>query len=213
LNGALSKRFGERWFDNRSVLADEWAQERVTSENDRLRKLGREPTPGRIVAALDFGFWTSLFGRVYEQGPKRPPTQTFWPTLIPTVFPHHHGAITSRKMIGDRLEGLRDLRNRAAHHEPIWKGRESYSGVHVSIDADHAAILETIDWISTEAGELARAHDRFPGVVAAGAKSCRAVIEAHCDAKGYAHASNSEAVLSAANHPTETPKPPTPEIR
>ena len=79
-------------------------------------------------------------------------------------------------MIGDRLEGLRDLRNRAVHHEPIWKGRESYSGVPVSIDADHAAILETIDWISVEAGELARAHDRDRRVARPG----RAVFASWC---------------------------------
>jgi hypothetical protein len=35
-------------------------------KKSRTFETGREPTPGRIFAALTFSFWTAIFGREYK---------------------------------------------------------------------------------------------------------------------------------------------------
>jgi hypothetical protein len=50
-------------------------------------------------------------------------------------------------MIAKRLDYLREFRNRIAHHEPIY---------HRALFADHASIIELIDWISDDIGSWAQ---------------------------------------------------------
>ncbi|MBX6331688.1 MAG: hypothetical protein IRY91_07565 [Gemmatimonadaceae bacterium] len=89
--------------------------------DEAIQRLERNPrfqTQGRLVAKLGFGFWTALCRAPYDHsradGPK------LWPTLLPRVFPHMPRAGRSRQNVQARMDGIREFRNRIAHHEPIW---------------------------------------------------------------------------------------------
>jgi len=63
---------------------------------------------GQVVAALTLGFWTSLLANRYHQ--------SLWIPALAGAFPNYVGR---RGDLHQKLEGLRRLRNRIAHHEPI----------------------------------------------------------------------------------------------
>lgn len=58
-----------------------------------------------------------------------------------------------RSDIATRLEGIRKLRNRIAHHEPI---------LHYKLDSEYCKILETIGWICPVTAAWVGAASTFP---------------------------------------------------
>ena len=121
-------------------------QSQINEAKTNLKRQGKTPSPGRIVAELTFGFWTAFFNRRFAQNRD---VVRFTVHAIPTA-PKSHRNIRS---LNQRFNQLRELRNRVFHHERIihW----------ADLDARHAAILETIGWISSELQELAIVLDRF----------------------------------------------------
>lgn len=131
-------------------------------------------TPGHLVAKLTFGFWVQLTARVYNElradGPR------LWPRGLPSVFPFKwppgskksvpdHG---DREMIFDRLHEVRELRNRVAHHEPIWD---------LDLANQYARMLEILGWMSSRMYDVVTALDTFPTVLAGGPGVHRAQAE------------------------------------
>lgn len=132
------------WLDVHPPLLDNRAVSAVT---EAKRLLGNRPhTPGRLIAKMSFGFWTSLFHRPYEHGNKNGPQ--LWPRLIPTVFPNITRKFANRQAIADKLKSIREFRNRIAHHEPIWDR---------PILIHHSEILEVLGWMSYPAMKAAQA--------------------------------------------------------
>jgi len=54
------------WFDEERVLLLESQLEQIEKARADLKEDGKEPIPGRIVAALTFSFWTSMLSPTYE---------------------------------------------------------------------------------------------------------------------------------------------------
>lgn len=140
----------EDWYDDPGFQLTPWAQQEITKAKDKIRKTARPLTSGRIVAELQFGFWTSMFEAHYEQRTR------FLPGGIKTVFPHLPKSLHHRKNRKADLEKIRLLRNRVFHHERI---------VHwADLDAQHTLILQVIGWISPELRQMADALDRFAAI-------------------------------------------------
>lgn len=100
------------------------------SEQARNRYLGKKgapliprPTSDTVVASLTFGFWVNLLTRHYDDSEKH---EKLWPDLIPQVFPNARGTEATRRLLYKRFELVKDLRNRVAHYEPIWKIKDSF---------------------------------------------------------------------------------------
>ena len=67
LHNALTFRFGQAdWYDSPHQFLDQASQNAILEGKFELTKNGKPHEPGRIVAELGFGFWTSLFNRKYE---------------------------------------------------------------------------------------------------------------------------------------------------
>jgi hypothetical protein len=115
-------------------------------------------TPGRIVAELPFGFWTSLLNSPYETN------RAFWPQLVVPVFPHAPRARRTRRTLAERAHRIRILRNRISHHEPIWASPR--------LVQTHSDILAMISWINPAICDTIKLFDRFPTVYAAGQAHC-----------------------------------------
>jgi hypothetical protein len=78
----------------------------------------KHPTVGKIIADMKFAFWQNMFtGR--HDGP-------IWNAHIRTVLPHTDPALSVQMIRGEAfaaMDTIRELRNRIAHHEPIF-GRD-----------------------------------------------------------------------------------------
>ncbi len=131
IHEVLSQAYGqENWYDAAPLLPPE--RQRVADAKQRIRDDGRDVTPGRVVAELMFGFWTSLVGRAYAQ--------ILWDKHLYKAFRERR---TARKHVARRLKKVRFLRNRVAHHESVI-GRKNEER---DLRKDVEEILETTGWI------------------------------------------------------------------
>lgn len=155
LHRHLTAKLGrEDWYDAAAFPLTAWGQEEIKKAKEKIAAANHPVTPGRVVAELQFGFWTSLFEAHYEQ------RSGFLPFGIRYIFPRMPKSLHSRKGIKRTLEEVRLLRNRVFHHERV---------VHwTDLDARHRAVLDVIGWINFELYEMAIALDRFTKVRADG---------------------------------------------
>ena len=110
---------------------------------------GPTASPGKVVAELMFGFWTDLAAQRYHW--------TLWQPCLSGAFP---SVRLARPLIHRRLEDIRWLRNRIAHHEPILtSGGSLYAGHQRRLSLGQLA--ECSDWISPSIGGWFRTHFRF----------------------------------------------------
>lgn len=155
---------GERvtsWLDaGTRVLTPEHA-ERVDKAKRKLQarlRGHRIPfTPGRLIAEMSFGFWTYLFDSEYGYVSSRSPG--LWPRLLDSVFPNlpdQSVCPRQREFFATRLGDILRLRNRAFHHEPLWKRPD--------LKAEHGKVVETIGWLNPAAARTLAEFDRFPWV-------------------------------------------------
>lgn len=103
------------------------------------------PTPGHVIAELHFGFWVGLFANNYHSA--------LWVNRLESAFPNYSG---TRKDLHVDLERLRKLRNRIAHHEPIYR-RE--------LQIDFRLICKVIRYIDTDISELVDSLSRVEEVI------------------------------------------------
>ncbi len=103
----------------------------------------KDVTPGHIVAALTFSFWTTMFGPNYE---------TLWQQTLHRVAQRPDGKWLRRKDFSGPLHPVRTIRKQIAHHEPIlnWNLRMRYDN-----------IVTMTEWLSPVAASWCRAHCRF----------------------------------------------------
>jgi hypothetical protein len=80
------------------------------TENVRRSRTG-EPTPGQVIAELSLGFWRFPTMRGYNT--------TVWAPYLSRAFPHAPHR-PRRNAVDDRLHSVILLRNRIAHHEPVF---------------------------------------------------------------------------------------------
>lgn len=140
----------------------------VGREKETIEKIGTdfswrsiEATPGKYVSECNFGFWVSLFKSEYEH--------LLWRSLIGEVFPHAPRWSRERSTIRSRLDGIRRLRNRVFHFEPVW--RLPY------LKQQHSDILETIGWINPAFRQMTEMVDRFPQIFDDGPASYQARLK------------------------------------
>lgn len=92
----------------------------------------RLPTAGKVVAELKFAFWQHLFVRGQQA--------RIWDTHLAHAFPGYDKTLTpaqARARMFDHIEKIRRLRNRIAHHEPIFAR---------NLREDRDRIRQIIDW-------------------------------------------------------------------
>ena len=133
----LVKRYGPACYDNAGL--DKGALERLAIARSKPARSGDGGDPS--VAALSFGFWVSLLGPGgrLPSGRKANYEMTLWRPALRQAFPHREKL--TRKQAHSRLNDLRILRNKIAHHEPIFSR---------DLAKDHECILDAIGWMSPE---------------------------------------------------------------
>jgi hypothetical protein len=94
------------WLYDPKILNDT-SRRRVEETVLRIRRDGSQPTRGRVVAGLAFGFWRALFDKRYDQ---------LWVSHLHRAFP---GGSGNRSEVAELMSKLVPFRNRIAHHETI----------------------------------------------------------------------------------------------
>jgi hypothetical protein len=100
--------------------------QKLLERNQRGSKASRvsKTSPDDVISKLTLGFWTHLIDvRTTIAG-----LVVDWSTMLPVILPGHRQKAStywSRQASQDaliaRLDLINNLRNRIAHHEPIWK--------------------------------------------------------------------------------------------
>jgi len=142
MNSALSEAFGAEWFAERLDRFQFSQRKALEDAANKIKRQSKPLTNGRVVAELSFGFWTGIYGRHYE---------SFWRKILRPCFVNGPKRLV-RKDVHGRLDRLRLLRNRIAHHEPLlnWDLRGEYENA-----------LEVVSWLSPVTAQWARRHSRF----------------------------------------------------
>lgn len=146
---AATDAFGtDFWFDSETGILKNLEQKKVKGAKEKLERENKSITSGRIVAELNFGFWTSLFNSRYEQ--------VLWPKMLKATFPKVPRRRRNRKYLLNRLDRIRHLRNRVFHYEPIWHWKD--------LSQQHDELLKAVGWISPALRRTLAVMDRFPEV-------------------------------------------------
>lgn len=88
-------------------------EEQISQSLDKIRPKDHHNQIPKLIAELSFGFWTGILGKKYEE---------LWRHHIRRVFQYSQVPLI-RKQVHSEFEEIRKLRNRIAHHEPIFQRR------------------------------------------------------------------------------------------
>ncbi len=156
----LSAAYGSAWYENRRVGLDDGCMERIQSlKSGMARSDGERIPPAQVVAGLSFGFWVALLGKggwISELRRKANYEMSLWRPALRYAFPHRR--TLNRKQAHAALDQLRILRNRIAHHEPIFKR---------DLVDDYRQILKVTGWISPTTSEWLDRHSRVQAILEA----------------------------------------------
>ncbi|MPV48642.1 hypothetical protein GCG21_01165 [Pseudactinotalea sp. HY160] len=113
---ALTRVYGTRWPWNMTFersLPDP-RQSTYSPRKDLVRTRGQHGTTGKVIADLKFVFWETMFTSRHDQ--------RLWLPQITELFPDASVLEPKalRNDVRERLGEIRSLRNRIAHHEPIF---------------------------------------------------------------------------------------------
>jgi hypothetical protein len=148
LNAFLCWRYNHAWpYDHgravRQLASGEARRLReATQRQEQKRKSPKVPTDA-IVADLSAGFWVALLTKSYD-------VPFAWPHNLPRVFPNDRSL--RRAVAASECGAMLDLRNRIAHHEPIF---------HLPLVARHKTLMRLISAMCDGSHDYALASCRF----------------------------------------------------
>jgi hypothetical protein len=117
VSDALTAVYGNRW--PWSPVFEDSLPAPVSGYNPRrdiVQTRRYQPSTGKVIPELKFVFWQKMFTGRHDV--------RIWNSHLRRIFPNLDSSTTVanlRKGIYEDLEHIRLLRNRVAHHEPIFK--------------------------------------------------------------------------------------------
>lgn len=146
----VTSRFGEDWHDSpafRAILVEKYADELCWLVAEEKRERGGAFSVDHVVSGLSFGFWVSLLTSRYAAH--------LWANGIHCAFASAPASL-GRDEAHQKIDRLRDFRNKVAHHYAIFDRKP----------AKHIArIEEVVGWISPECLWLIRQTANVPAVI------------------------------------------------
>lgn len=160
INKALVKDYGENWFLNNTLLLGEnkekglstiaKIQNTIKKIEERKREKNKEVIVNNcdIVSSLDFGFWTNVFCGNYAN--------TLWSQCLKHEFKEF-----KRKDLYNKLNRIRNIRNRIFHYEPIIKDRNEIKNLLLIQDILEYLFKKNIVDFIYEISDLERFFERY----------------------------------------------------
>lgn len=121
----------------------------VIKAERNIRRRGRVITAGKVIAEQSLGYWTSLFERHHYR-------------LIGGVVIHcfpNKPANANRSLISQKLNRIREFRNRIYHNEPVCFNGNSIDFLEAT--SIKQEIYELLNWIDVD---LTKYVDYFNGI-------------------------------------------------
>ncbi|WP_180961240.1 Abi family protein [Shewanella sp. GutDb-MelDb] len=124
----------------------------IETAERQLVKQNKPITADNLISKLPLGFWISFCSTAYDVN--QTTNLQLWPTLRSIVFPNaikEDKTPLSIKKIRDKLVYINSIRNRLAHHEPMWNDKEHYS-IENAVNKTariYADCLTVINWINS----------------------------------------------------------------
>ena len=147
----LSAAYGALWWAAPGVALD-WRADKTLADTQAELNRHRKSGVADVVGALSFGFWVALLTRGGPTSPNSTRTADYevalWRPALRKAFPH---ARLNRKSAHQTLDELRKLRNRIAHHEPIFQR---------NLSSDWTAIETVLGWICPVTRDWVVHHSR-----------------------------------------------------
>lgn len=125
----FSRRYGTpsiglntHWYDD--LILSPKSVTKISDIRGHYRWRHNAPDPGDIISGLSFGFWKHLLDVTQATDGSAVPLNDILTDLLPNYrngSPAHWAKQANQDKLYSRLETAWDMRNRIAHHEPIWK--------------------------------------------------------------------------------------------
>jgi hypothetical protein len=145
LHRALVSHFGtERWWP--AALLTERERNTLSQAERRVVVAGHGSSIDGVIAELSLGFWVGLLSARHHAG--------LWVPALGTAFEPRLGR---RADLHASLQRLQRLRNRIAHHEPVFAR---------DLMRDHELLVSLLGAMSPEASQWVAEHSRVPHVLA-----------------------------------------------
>ncbi len=144
------------WWEDAHLYLCPRERDAVTHARDKLVDRGTsDPSADQVVAATSFGLWSGLVSEGKPRDRLYSYETTLWQPRLRNAFPHRGDR--GRKYVHSLLEDIRKLRNRIAHHEPIWAA---------PLDAIHDSMLELAAMIDPDVRTYIEHYSRVPETIA-----------------------------------------------
>ncbi|WP_420610478.1 hypothetical protein [Candidatus Poriferisodalis sp.] len=133
---AAASGWKQPWFAQELLFRERQRDAIDTAVQRASRRRRGSPAHGAVISELGFGFWRFICVPAY--------LTALWVPALASAFPCHPAQGDPRRIRADvehRMEGLHLLRNRIAHHEPIFRR---------NLRRDHAQLLELIGWMCAD---------------------------------------------------------------
>jgi hypothetical protein len=149
IEALVDRAWFKTFFENaKNDYAESWRQ--IEDAERKLVQLGRAGDIDQIIAKLSYGFWSHLCSNDHDE--THPNSLQLWPKIREEVFPgaKRDGKDISLGEIRDLLFQINRMRNRIAHHEPIWHSKDVYDlpGFVNKLLEDFSKCLQVIGWIN-----------------------------------------------------------------
>ncbi len=125
----LSDKYGRQWYDTLEEQLLEKDISKIMEVKKRFIHEKKALNTDDIVASLSLGFWVGLLWRHYET--------KLWRPCLYHAFPNA-GKPFTRSDAARKLSVIKDLRNRIAHHEPVYNR---------NLEDMYSTLLEVLGWV------------------------------------------------------------------
>jgi hypothetical protein len=148
----LTRAYEERWPWN-SACERSLPSKGYSSPRDELIKVREKfSSTGQVIPELKFVFWQKMFTARYDD--------QLWGPHLRVIFPAAPEELSNseiRLKLHDQLEQVRKLRNRIAHHEPIFQR---------DLASDYQAIELLIRWRCPQTADWMHHHQQVTCILA-----------------------------------------------
>lgn len=160
--------YDELWFANFYTSATEecFLQTKLQIENayKKLNRKGITITKNSLIPELTFGVWASICKDHHDS---KEDSMKLWPSMMHYTFP---GESIKYESICSLLTKINNLRNRIAHHEPIWHSNKlvsqhSFLNKVISEYDNCLALIKAIQPSNLKIIELAECHINLEGLL------------------------------------------------
>lgn len=149
IHNALTRRYGDRWFDDDRIPFNNAAEKNIRKAKRRAG--GGGALPGKIIAELSFDFWRFLLSNHYQA--------SIWPQVKRAL----KKTPDNRPQFEELVIVVYEMRNRCSHHESIVHQHDRVREV-AHLDSVDNAIQKVADFIDPHATAWIKDNSRVSAI-------------------------------------------------